>query len=100
MRTIVIGKYLCVDYFVFAMLLSNCCLYLRKKNSEGSVGNRIRWIWNRRHEKLEHDYAKAGWALSVYPEVRDNARNSLRGDDRKAVPVSYTHLTLPTICSV
>ena len=54
-------------------------------NNNESLGNRIRRVWDRRREKLEHDYAKVGWTLSVYPEVRDDARESLRGDDRKAV---------------
>lgn len=47
------------------------------------IGAAIQWVWNRRRKKLEHDYVKAGWALSVYPEVRNDARNSLGGDVQK-----------------
>lgn len=29
----------------------------------------IKFHWDKRRKKLEHDYAIAGWALSVMPEI-------------------------------
>ena len=46
-------------------------------------------LWTHREEKLNHDVAIAGWALSVYPEVWDDARpypqGRLKAEHRAAI---------------
>eukprot|EP00966_Prymnesium_polylepis_P125261 2896712-Prymnesium_polylepis.1 len=37
---------------------------------------------------------------SAPPELLDDDGLAARGEGERRVPVSYTHLTLPTICSV
>ncbi len=41
--------------------------------------------WRRRKSKLEHDYAIAGWALSVIPEVMDDVKKRMIGIHRDAL---------------
>ena len=38
-------------------------------NSQMSLHARFVWEWNKRKVKIEHEYAKAGFALSVSPDV-------------------------------
>lgn len=46
------------------------------------LGNRVLRSWKLRFGKLAHPYVIAGWALSVYPHIRENAKNYLTGEHR------------------
>ena len=50
-----------------------------------SLGNRILFEWEKRRNKLEHDYSIAGWALSVMPAVRADVVERLLGIHRDAI---------------
>jgi len=61
-------------------------------NDEGTPNNSIRSFgrtvlahWNRRRKKIEHEYAIAGWALSVVGEVRIDVCERMRGEHRDAI---------------
>jgi len=43
------------------------------------LGTDVKNVWRRRKEKLEHDYAITGWALSISPEVRTDINERLGG---------------------
>jgi len=49
-------------------------------NSIMSFGRTVLFHWNRRRKKIEHEYAIAGWALSVVGEVRIDVRERMRGE--------------------
>ena len=50
-----------------------------------SFGNILLLEWEKRKAKLEHDYAIAGWALSVMPEVRADVAARMTGVHRDAI---------------
>jgi hypothetical protein len=54
-------------------------------NSIMSFGRTVLFHWNRRRTKIEHEYATAGWALSVVSEVRIDVRERMRGEHRDAI---------------
>ena len=54
-------------------------------NSAMSFGRTVLSHWNRRRKKIEHEYAIAGWALSVVGEVRIDVRERMRGEHRDAI---------------
>ncbi len=39
----------------------------------------VKQSWMKRKQLLEHDFAVAGWALSILPEIRDDVRLNLDG---------------------
>jgi len=45
----------------------------------------VKQSWMKRKQLLEHDFAIAGWALSILPEIRDDVRLNLDGDKRIAI---------------
>lgn len=49
-------------------------------------------LWNRRSEKLHHDYAIAGWALSVSQEVREHVSQNMLPEHREAIERVVRHL--------
>ena len=50
-----------------------------------SLGNRIPFEWEKRRNKLEHNYSIAGWALSVIPVVQADVVEGLIGIHRDAI---------------
>ena len=54
-------------------------------NSIMSFGRTVLFHWNRRRKKIEHEYAIAGWALSIVGEVRIDVRERMRGEHRDAI---------------
>jgi hypothetical protein len=54
-------------------------------NSIMSFGRSVLFHWNRRRKKIEHEYAIAGWALSIVSEVRIDVRERMRGEHRDAI---------------
>ncbi len=45
----------------------------------------VKQSWMKRKQLLEHDFAIAGWSLSILPEIRDDVRLNLDGDKRIAI---------------
>ncbi len=45
----------------------------------------VKQSWMKRKQLLEHDFAIAGWALSILPKVREDVRLRLDGDKRIAI---------------
>ncbi len=39
-------------------------------NSVMSFGRQVIWHWNKRKQRIEHEYAIAGWALCIIEDVR------------------------------
>ena len=61
-----------------------------------SLGDKIESLWNKRKERLEHDYSTAGWALCVMKEVMDDCAQRMTGVDRDAIERVVTKLhTVP-----
>jgi hypothetical protein len=60
-----------------------------------SFGRQFIWHWDKRKNKIEHEYAIAGWALCVMPEVRKDVAVRLTGFHRDAIAevVRRLHLT-------
>ena len=54
-------------------------------NSIMSFGRTVLFHWNRRRKKIQHEYAIAGWALSIVGEVRIDAHERMRGEHRDAI---------------
>ena len=52
---------------------------------ETSLGQLAFDLWNSRSKKLHHDYAIAGWALSVSREVRDHVSQNMLPEHREAI---------------
>lgn len=52
---------------------------------EASLGQLALDLWNSRSKKLHHDYAIAGWALSVSKEVRDHVSQNMLPEHREAI---------------
>jgi hypothetical protein len=50
-----------------------------------SFGNRALNLWKSRSAKLHHDYAIAGWALCVAPEVREHVAENMTPEHREAI---------------
>lgn len=49
------------------------------------LGDAIAKAWSLRAQKLHHDYSITAWALSVYPEVYEDAKISITGEHREAI---------------
>ena len=45
----------------------------------------VKQSWMKRKQLLEHDFAIAGWALSILPEIREDVKLNLDGDKRIAI---------------
>jgi hypothetical protein len=52
---------------------------------ETSLGQLALDLWNSRSKNLHHDYAIAGWALSVSREVRDHVSQNMLPEHREAI---------------
>jgi len=50
-----------------------------------TLGDTALQLWNTRSIKLKHDYAIAGWAMSVSHEVREQAITNMKAEDREAI---------------
>ena len=61
-------------------------------NSVMSFGCTVLFHWNRRRKKIKHEYAIAGWALSVVGEVWIDVRERMRGEHRDAIECVICHL--------
>jgi len=49
------------------------------------LGDRLLKLWGLRSQKLKHDYAITGWALSVMPEICRDVAERLDGNHRDAI---------------
>ena len=45
-----------------------------------SFGRQVIFHWSKRKKRIEHEYAIAGWALCVLPEVQDDVTDRMKGD--------------------
>ncbi len=45
----------------------------------------VKQSWMKRKQLLEHDFAIAGWALSILPKIREDVELNLDGDKRIAI---------------
>ena len=54
-------------------------------NSIMSFGKTVLFHWNRRKKRIEHEYAIAGWALSVVDKARKDVRERMRGEHQTAI---------------
>ena len=59
------------------------------------LGGQVLKAWNKRRTKLEHEYAVAGWALSVLPEVRADALERITGEHRDMIESVVLRLHVP-----
>jgi hypothetical protein len=57
-----------------------------------SFGRTILFHWKKRKKRIEHEYAIAGWALSVVDEIRKDVRALLRGEHRTAIEIVIRRL--------
>ena len=69
-------------------------------NSIRSFGRTVLSHWNRRRKKIEHEYAIAGWALSVVGEVRIDVRERMRGEHRDAIEGLFAACMLPLVLTL
>ena len=60
-----------------------------------AFGEAVLAHWNRRKEKIGHQYAIAAWALCVMKEVRQDVSLRLKGIHRDAIEEVVTRLHLP-----
>lgn len=58
-------------------------------------GTAVRIIWEKRREKLCHDFAKAGYILSPVPEIREHVKLHMSLDLKQAVERVLKKLFLP-----
>ena len=55
--------------------------------SGNGLGDAIAKAWSLRAKKLHHDYSITAWALSVYPEVDEDAKQRLAGEHGRQMNV-------------
>ena len=55
------------------------------ENKKLSFGRQFSWHWAKRRNKIEHEYAIAGWALCVMEVVRKDVAARLEGTHRDAI---------------
>jgi hypothetical protein len=63
--------------------------------TDEGLGEQVLKAWNKRRTKLEHEYAVAGWALSVLPEVRADALERITGEHRDMIESVVLRLHVP-----
>ena len=60
-----------------------------------SFGCQVIFHWSKRKKRIEHEYAIAGWALCVLPEVQDDVTDRMKGDERDAIEKVVMRLHAP-----
>lgn len=50
-----------------------------------NLGDQVASLWNKRKERLENDYAFAGWGCCVMPEVMADCALRMKGEHRDAI---------------
>jgi len=64
-------------------------------NTTMSFGRQITWHWNKRKQRIEHEYSIAAWALCVMESVRADVRERLTGEHRDPIEKVVTRLHVP-----
>jgi hypothetical protein len=61
-----------------------------------AFGRQVIWHWNKRKQRIEHEYAIAGWALCVMEDVQKDVQEQLMGTHHDAIDkvVSRLHMLL------
>ena len=60
-----------------------------------TLGYQILFQWERRKEKVEHDYSIVGWDIIVMPAVRDDVVEHITGVNRDDIERVVTKLHEP-----
>ena len=64
-------------------------------NSVMSFGRQVIWHWSKRKQRIEHEFAIAGWALCVMDDVRKDVLERMTGAHRDAIEKVVSRLHLP-----
>ena len=64
-------------------------------NTTMSFGRQVTWHWNKRKQRIEHEYSIAAWALCVMASVWTDVRERLTGEHRDAIEKVVTRLHVP-----
>jgi hypothetical protein len=60
-----------------------------------SFGRHVIWHWNKRKQRIEHEYAIAGWALCIMKDVQKDVQEQLTGMRRDAIEKVVNRLHMP-----
>jgi hypothetical protein len=61
-----------------------------------SFGHQVIWHWSKRKQRIEHEYAIAGWALCIMEDVRKDVQEQLMGMHHDAIEKVVNQLYMPT----
>jgi hypothetical protein len=64
-------------------------------NSIMSFGCQVIWHWNKRKQRIKHEYAIAGWALCIMEDVQKDVQEQLMGTHRDAIEKVVSRLHMP-----
>ena len=64
-------------------------------NTTMSFGRQVTWHWNKRKQRIEHEYSIASWALCVMETVWADVREQLTGEHRDAIEKVIAPLHVP-----
>jgi hypothetical protein len=64
-------------------------------NSIMSFGCQVIWHWNKHKQRIEHEYAIAGWALCIMEDVQKDVQKGLMGVHRDAIEKVVSRLHMP-----
>jgi hypothetical protein len=64
-------------------------------NTTMSFGRQVTWHWNKRNQRIEHEYSIAAWALCVMESVWADVRERLTGEHHDAIEKVVAHLHVP-----
>jgi hypothetical protein len=64
-------------------------------NTTMSCGRQVTWHWNKRKQRIEHEYSIAARALCVMASVWTDVREQLSGVHRDAIAEVVTRLHMP-----
>jgi hypothetical protein len=69
-------------------------------NSVMSFGRQVIWHWNKRKDRIEHEYAIAGWALCIIEDVRKDVLGRMTGAHRDAIAEVVRRLHVPLVLTL
>jgi hypothetical protein len=64
-------------------------------NTTMSFARQITWHWNKRKQRIEHEYSIAAWALCIIGSVWTDVRDQLIGEHRDAIEKVVAWLHVP-----
>ena len=60
-----------------------------------SFARQVTWHWNKRRQRIEHEYSIAAWALCIMDPVQTDVRDRLTGEHCDVIGRVVTRLYLP-----